>query len=128
MNKVVEANNETATSEQFRSRPVFQPRIDLWETTADWNLVADLPGVRADDLNIVIQEGVLTLEAKTADRDVEGQWRHREYAVGDFRRTFQLGESLSVDRAEATLKDGVLTLRLPKHESVMPRKIAIRQA
>jgi len=129
MNCVIEANNQTAQQPATqRNRPVFQPRIDLWETPTDWHLVAELPGVRPEDLDIVTQEGVLTLEARVQDRTPEGaELRRAEYTLGHFRRTFQLGESLATEGAEATLKDGVLTLRLPKHESVLPRKIQIRQ-
>jgi len=119
---------KSAESTQQSERPVFQPRIDLWETTTDWNLVAELPGVRPEDLEIVTKEGTLTVEGKVRDRVVEnGKIRRSEYGVGDFRRTFNLGDSLAADGAEATLKDGVLTLRLPKHESVLPKKIQVRQ-
>ena len=123
-------NTQTKSAEATlqSERPVFQPRIDLWETASDWNLVAELPGVRPEDLEIVTKEGTLTVEGKVRDRVVEnGKIRRSEYGVGDFRRTFNLGESLAADGAEATLKDGVLTLRLPKHESVMPKKIQVRQ-
>jgi len=94
----------------------------------DWHLVAELPGVRPEELEIVVKDGTLTLEGKVRDRAVEeGKIRRSEYSIGDFRRTFQLGESLAADGAEATLKDGLLTLRLPKHESVLAKKIQIRQ-
>ena len=126
MNCNTQAKSVDATAPSQRA--VFQPRIDLWETATDWNLVAELPGVRPEDLEIVSKEGTLTLEGKVRDRVVEnGKLRRSEYGVGDFRRTFHLGESLATDAAEATLKDGVLTLRLPKHESVLPRKIQVRQ-
>jgi HSP20 family protein len=123
MNCTVETKDATQ-----RTRPVFQPRIDLWETSTDWHLTAELPGVRPEDLDIVAKEGTLTLEGKVQDRVVENaKVRRSEYGIGDFRRTFHLGESLAADGAEASLKDGVLTLRLPKHESVLPKKIQIRQ-
>jgi len=123
MNCTIESNETTQ-----RARPVFQPRIDLWETATDWNLVAELPGVKAEDLEIVAKEGTLTLTGKVGDRVIEGaKIRRSEYSVGDFQRVFHLGESLAADGAEASLKDGMLTLRLPKHESVLPKKIQIRQ-
>jgi HSP20 family protein len=119
---------KSAETAERTQRQVFQPRIDLWETATDWNLVAELPGVRPEDLDIVTKEGTLTVEGKVRDRAVEdAKVRRSEYGVGDFRRTFHLGESLATDAAEATLKDGVLTLRLPKHESVLPKKIQVRQ-
>jgi HSP20 family protein len=119
---------KSAETAERTQRQVFQPRIDLWETATDWNLVAELPGVRPEDLDIVTKEGTLTVEGKVRDRAVEdAKVRRSEYGVGNFRRTFHLGESLATDAAEATLKDGVLTLRLPKHESVLPKKIQVRQ-
>jgi HSP20 family protein len=128
MNCVIESDNQTGRPLQTRGRPVFQPRIDLWETATDWRLVAELPGVRAEDLEIVTKDGTLTLEGRVQERAVaDATLRRSEYVVGDFRRSFQLGESLATDAAEATLKDGVLSLRLPKHESALPKKIQIRQ-
>ena len=107
---------------------MFQPRVDLWESPTEWHLVAELPGVRAEDLEIVTKDGTLTIEGRSQDRNVpQAGLRRAEYTLGDFRRSFHLGESLATEGAEATLKDGVLTLRLPKHESVLPRKIQIRQ-
>ena len=111
-----------------KTRSVFQPRIDLWETQADWNLVAELPGVQAEDVDVTAKDGTLTISAKVGDRPVEGgSLRRKEYGIGDFERSFQLGDAVNADAAEATLKDGVLTLRLPKHESVLPKKVAIKQ-
>jgi HSP20 family protein len=111
-----------------KTRSVFQPRIDLWETQTDWNLVAELPGVQAEDVDVTAKEGTLTISAKVGDRTVEGgSLRRKEYGIGDFERSFQLGDAVNADAAEATLKDGVLTLRLPKHESVLPKKVAIKQ-
>jgi len=135
MNTVIDAKNQAAepqTQQQEavreRNRPVFQPRIDLWESPIDWRLAAELPGVRAEDLEIVTKDGTLTIEGRVQERNVpDAKIRHGEYSLGDFRRSFHLGESLAPEGAEATLKDGVLTLRLPKHESVLPRKIQIRQ-
>jgi len=133
MNSVIEAKNQAAPqAEQPQThehgRPVFQPRIDLWESATDWHLVAELPGVKSEDLEIVAKQGVLTLEGRVQERTIpDAQLRRGEYTVGDFRRSFHLGESLAADGAEATLNDGVLTLRLPKHESVLPKKIQIRQ-
>ena len=119
---------KTSEATEPSQRPVFQPRIDLWETATEWHLVAELPGVRPENLEIVTKEGSLTIEAKVVDRVVEdAKIRRSEYTGGDFRRTFHLGDNLAADGAEATLKDGVLTLRLPKHESVLPKKIQVRQ-
>jgi HSP20 family protein len=131
METVIDAKNQNAQlreSARERNRSIFQPRIDLWESQTDWNLIAELPGVRAEDLEIVAKDGTLTIEGRIYDRTIPGaELRRGEYNIGDFRRSFHLGESLATEGAEATLKDGVLSLRLPKHESVLPRKIPIRQ-
>jgi len=135
MNTVIDAKNQNQTAEsqgqeavRDRNRSVFQPRIDLWESATDWHLVAELPGVRPEDLDIVTKDGTLTIEGRVQERSVpDANLRRAEYELGDFRRSFHLGDSLATEGAEATLKDGVLTLRLPKHESLRPRKIQIRQ-
>lgn len=126
-----ELNPKTQTAvaddpERTRSGVVFAPRIDIAETENELILLADLPGVTADGLDIRYEDGQLTLQGSVAARAVGGQAVYAEYEVGDFHRTFKIGESIDAARISAELKQGVLTLHLPKIEKVLPRRIEIK--
>lgn len=94
------------------------PAVDIYETLEELVLQADLPGVDEQGLQLEIARGVLTLEAEQAT--AEGAVRNSYY------RQFKLPERLDTEAGEAALKDGVLTLRLPKTEAAKPQKIAVK--
>ncbi len=87
-------------------------------------MLADLPGVAKDGLSIDVDQGVLTLRG-----DVESTGRgdslHREFVMGSYYRRFNLPDQLDLDNVSAELRDGVLTLSMPKAEAAKPRKIDI---
>jgi len=124
-----QTQNTGGNIERTRARPVFVPRADIFETPDAIVLVADVPGVKESNLNITLENDVLTIEGNVEPEARPGfSLAHAEYEVGDYRRVFTL--STDVDRAkiEATLKSGVLTLTLPKAEPAKARKIAVRGA
>ena len=114
-------------AEQTRPGLVFTPAVDIFETDKEITLLADMPGVQADDLNIDLRENVLTLEGNvqppegTDETDVI-----REYRTGKYYRQFTLSQVIDQPKIDAELKDGVLRLRLPKVEAATPRKIAVK--
>jgi HSP20 family protein len=86
----------------------------------------DLPGVRSEQVDLNVQDGVLTLKASVAPRWREGaRGMLCEYGVGDYVREFRLGEAIDTTRISAEMKNGVLTLKLPKVEAARPRKIQV---
>lgn len=102
------------------------PRADVLETDDEFLLLADMPGVAADSLDIRFENGELTLHGRRAD-DSAGRTRALwEYEVTNYFRTFRLTDHIAADRIEAELKNGVLTLHLPKAEAVKPRRIAVK--
>ena len=104
----------------------FRPQVDAWETPDAYGLRADVPGAAADSVTLEAKEGLLTLKASVASRAPEGATAvRREYGVGGFSRTFVLGEDIAADGISAQLRDGVLTVRLPKKPEVQPKKIAV---
>lgn len=106
---------------------VFSPRVDIYETTDELVLIADLPGVEADRLELKFEDGLLSLHARVGDRAPAGAKRLlAEYGIGDFWRSFQVNEQVDAAKISADLRDGVLTVRLPKVEAVRPRKITVR--
>ena len=114
-------------AERTRSGRTYVPSCDIIEQENELLLLADIPGVRAEDLDISYERGLLTIQGRVSTERQKGRaMLHHEYGVGDFSRSFQIGEGIDAGRIEAEVKNGVLTLHLPKAASVMPRKIAVK--
>ncbi len=116
-----------APAEQTRPGPVFTPLVDIFETDKEIMLLADMPGVKAQDLTIDLQENILTLSGGV--HAPEGQEEVdviREYRTGKYYRQFNLSEVIDQAKIGAELKDGVLRLKLPKVEPAKPRKITVK--
>ena len=120
----------TCRPERVQGGRVYLPAVDIVEQTDKLVLLADMPGVKAEDVSVNYERGLLTIHGKVAPRqDAKAtNFLSRGYGVGDFARSFQIGEGIDAGRIEAEIKDGVLTLHLPKKAEVMPRKIAVRTA
>jgi HSP20 family protein len=107
------------------ARATFAPAVDVFEDAEAIFVKAELPGLRLEDVTVGVESDVLTLSGeRKSERDEGHTLRERWY--GAFSRSFKLPRTIDVERIEATLKDGVLTVRLPKRESVKPRKIEVR--
>jgi len=118
--------DEAATVERTRGGTTYNPRIDIWEGKSELVLHADLPGVAPDDLNVHFEDKELTIHGKVSPRHEGVHCLYAEYGIGDFHRTFRVGESIDAAKISAELQNGVLTLHLPKTEEVKPRKIEIK--
>ena len=118
-----------APAEHTKPGLIFTPAVDIFETEAQITLLADMPGVTPENLNIDLRDDTLTL---TGDiHPFEGAEEKDiliEYEVGKFFRQFTLSEVIDQDKIEANLSDGVLRLTLPKVEKAKPRKITINAA
>lgn len=103
------------------------PAMDLVEEGDHYVLRADLPGVPEDDVNIEVEDNVLTIsgERKSEQEDRKEGYYRVERAVGKFSRSLTLPEGVDPDRIEAQFEDGVLTVRIPKPEERKPRRVAI---
>jgi HSP20 family molecular chaperone IbpA len=117
-------NGEQSAVLPPRGKDTFTPRVDILETDEELTLYADLPGVRPEDLELQFEKDELVLHGKVTPRCTE-EAAYQEYNSGDFRRVFRINEDIDVNNITATLRNGVLTLRLPKSERVRPRKIAV---
>lgn len=125
--QVKEKSEVASATEQTKPGPIFTPAVDIFETEQEITLLADLPGVKADDLNIDLREGTLTLsgeaEAQEGPRETEV---FREYRTGRYFREFTVSEMIDQAKIEAELRDGVLRLKLPKAEAAKPRQITVK--
>ena len=116
-----------AAPEQTRSGPVYSPAVDIFENDASITVLAELPGVRANDLKIDLRENVLTLMGRVAMPETTNENSvSREYEAGMFFRQFTLGETIDQSKIDAKLANGVLRLELPKEERARPRQISVR--
>lgn len=122
-----ETPNVATAPEQTRTGPVYLPAVDIFENDNTITLLADMPGVKASDLEIDLRENVLTLTGRvTAAGGGKESNVLREYRPGTFFRQFTLSEAIDQPKIDAQLTDGVLRLELPKVEKARPRQIAVR--
>src|SRR5512139_3730756 len=113
--------------ERTRERRVYAPAVDIIERKDDIIVIADMPGVDENSLDITLEKNVLTINGRVEARIPE---RHRlslaEYGVGDYQRVFTLTSEVDRERIQASVKNGVLTLSLPKAEALKTRKIPVK--
>jgi HSP20 family protein len=115
---------EAAESGSYEGR-WFEPLVDIYETDEALTLVADLPGVAPEDVSTDLRDNLLTITARFGK---SAPWNpvYEEYAEGHYVRQFRLGQQLDQAKISATMKDGVLTLTLPKADAAKPWKIQIQ--
>ena len=101
------------------------PVVDIYETPDSLVLMADLPGVSKEDLDVRVDNNVLTIQGKS-NHAALGEATYREYELANFFRQFELSERVDQGKIAAELKHGVLTLHLPKTERARPRQIEVR--
>lgn len=127
LEKPATPQNVVATPEPTRSGRTYVPAVDIVEKADEFLLYADVPGATAERIDVNYEKGVLTIRAGVdpAQRNHQG-YLLREYGLGDFERSFRVGEGIDASRIEAEVRHGVLTLHLPKADSVKPRRIAVK--
>lgn len=104
----------------------FMPPTDIHEVDGALTMVLEMPGVEKSNVDISIEDGVLTIEGRLDFSKYEGmQPVYTEYNIGNYRRSFTLSNKIDQGKISADMKDGVLTLVLPKAEEAKPRRIAI---
>lgn len=106
----------------------WNPAVDIKETEDALTLLAELPGMAKDDVDVSLEKNVLTISGERRfEKDVEKESFHRiERSYGAFARSFTLPNNVKTDSVEASFDNGVLAIRLPKLEEAKPHKIKIR--
>jgi HSP20 family protein len=118
-----------AAAEQTRAAARYVPNVDILETPDKYVLRADIPGARAESVDVQYERGTLTLHAQVEPRKRENARQLlREYGIGDFHRSFQIGEGIDASGIQAECDNGVLTLHLPKSAATKVRKITVKGA
>ncbi|HYY25013.1 MAG TPA: Hsp20/alpha crystallin family protein [Candidatus Udaeobacter sp.] len=123
------AQTQTAPSrEETRSQERYvTPPVDIYETGEGLVVKADLPGVAKENMDIRVENNLLTIRARAA-HIAPGEPVYREYGLVNFFRQFELNERVDQSKISAELNHGVLTLNLPKPEEAKPRKIDVKVA
>lgn len=120
-------DKEALEQEGTRPGAVFRPDVDILERADAYLIHADLPGVDEGHVHIRLEKGVLSLDAELATVP-EAEWNpiHTEYRLGSYHRQFRLSEEVDGEKVSASMRDGVLELRLPKTERHKPRQITVQ--
>lgn len=122
MNAVVEngkASNGT-TEKNFTA-----PDVNIYETKEGYVIEAEMPGVAKTGIEVTLEANTLTFVGHRSDEEVRGNVLYRESRPADYRRVFELDPAIDTAKISAEMRQGVLTLNLPKAERVKPRKIEI---
>lgn len=106
----------------------WSPLADVSETDDGYMVEVELPGVKRDDISIELVGSELVVSGEVREKEREGLFRHRTRRTGRFRYRVHLPDPVEADAVEATLDEGVLSIRVPKSEAVKPRRIPIKGA
>jgi len=114
--------------ERTRARTVFSPQVDIVEKKEEIVVTADMPGVDEKSVDINLERNILTIFGAVEEDDLltKHQPYHAEYGIGDYERVFTLSDEIDRDRIQATVRNGVLKVILPKAEAAKSRKIAVK--
>ena len=105
----------------------YTPKVDIWESANNFNIVAEMPGVDKNGVNIKIEERILTIIGRVQPVNFEGyNLALSEYKTGNFERAFQISDDINEDKIQATMANGVLTLVIPKKEAAKPKQIQVK--
>ena len=113
-------------TERTHSRRCFVPRSDIFETEDEIIVLADIPGASDKSIDITLEKNVVSISAYIDPTPAGGyELAYAEYEEGDYQRGFRLPDEIDRDKIEATVKDGVLRLRLPKSVAAKGRRITV---
>jgi HSP20 family protein len=103
------------------------PSLNVWEDEASYHAEAELPGFRLEDIEVTVRGNGISLSGERKPEEKEGMtWHRRERGFGRFHRALEFPLPVEADKVQASLKNGILTVTLPKAEAARPRKIQVR--
>jgi len=121
--------NDFGLTDLFNKEDALMPVIDISETEKEYMITGEIPGVDAKDLDVTLTDGILTIkgEKKQENEEREENYHRIERHYGSFERSFRIPEKVKTDKLNATYKDGVFKLSLPKAEVVEAKKIEVKE-
>ncbi len=117
---------EQGSPESTRGGYYFTPRVDIFEGEEELTLIADIPGVKPEDVDLRYERGELLLHARVGRNERPSHFAVQEYEIGDYYRVFHIHESIDSTKINAECKNGVLTVHLPKVDSARPRQVQVK--
>jgi HSP20 family molecular chaperone IbpA len=128
--QTVEAEKQEITiegAERTRARRAYIPRVDIYETEDALFMLADMPGVDENSVDITLEKNVLSINGYVEPAQSDNySLAYAEYGVGDYQRSFTLSDEIDRDKIEAIVQNGVLRLQLPKAGPAKTRKITVK--
>lgn len=121
--------HETSPNEVERTHtlPTYVPATDIYQKGSTIIVVADMPGVDESSIDIHLEKGILTLRGSMSFNLPEGyRLNYAEFGPGVYERSFSVANDIDTEKIEANVKDGILTVTLPKAESAQPKKITVK--
>jgi HSP20 family protein len=123
--QIQEKKEVESPGELTQEGPFFVPSVDIIENSDKIVLVADMPGVSKDNVDIHLEEGILRLQGNVSG-NAPGEYVLSEYSIGNYYRTFALSADIDQSGIKANMKNGVLRIVLPKSDKSKPRKITVK--
>lgn len=122
--------SHTANGKEAMIVADWTPSVDISETTAEYLIKAEIPDVKKEDVKVMLEDGVLTIQGvRRHEQEEKGKKFHRiERSYGSFVRTFSVPDAVEAEHVKAEFKDGVLNLHLPKSEKAKPKTIEVKLA
>lgn len=124
--KVQEKKAASQGGETTKNETYFAPHVDIFETEKDVVVIADMPGVASESIDLSLEDNILTIQGHRAPQKQTGRILLEEYEIGHYLRRFTVAETIDQEIIEASLADGVLRLRLPKVGPAQPKKIEVK--
>lgn len=124
--QVREKQQVQAKAEETRTGRQYLPPVDIYESTDALTLIADMPGVSKDNVELHLEDDELTIRGRVSAEPKGEKMLWSEYEIGNYIRTFTLSGVVDQSKIEATMKNGVLVLTLPKVEAAKPRQIKVK--
>jgi HSP20 family molecular chaperone IbpA len=111
---------------QWEAGELIGPLVDIYETDDDFMMLINMPGVTKDSVEVKMNEGELSIYGEVVRNETEGShFILKEIDKGNYYRVFRVSDSVEVTKISANMQDGVLSIKLPKHERIKPREIPI---
>ncbi|MDA0831998.1 MAG: Hsp20/alpha crystallin family protein [Planctomycetota bacterium] len=118
----------TPVANQTTAKETVPPKVDIFESPTEIVLYAEMPGVDESSVDISLEDHVLSIKGETQEPHYEGYTPCRiETSYPNYERRFKIHELIEIERIEASLKDGVLKVQLPKTKPLLPKKIVVQK-
>jgi HSP20 family molecular chaperone IbpA len=125
--EMVEVKNKISWDEALEKEPWVAPMVDIYETTDNYFLTANMPGVSKEDIKIKLEDGHLVLMGRTNYEEVANRkYVLKELEAGNYYRRFKISDGIDESKIDAKLENGILNVVLPKHERLKPKNIEIK--